>query len=260
MELYCTNSCSANKFSYYISIPLANKLEIMISNKTIQLFIKIGFLPLAKDKDDQPKVNLSNKMYLLINLFRILPLTVYLYLSISDLLSEDLNMKSVISSSFKAVGYIGGSGLAVILAITGQRLGPDALMGISEPCCWKNFILIGIVMSLYVLGNLMMEVPLILKQSTLVELLSFSFALISITLFVILDYGVLMVTSFLWVKDLKTKLNILIHATIVSAEKFEEILLDFERLRHSMKILTTFFFPFTQALAITSSYLGFVAG
>ena len=260
MELYCTNSCSANKFSHYTSIPLANKLEIMKSNKTIQLFIKLGFLPLAKDKDGQPKVNLSNKRYLLINLFRILPITVYLYFSISDLLCEDLHMKSVISFSFRAVGYIGGSGLAVILAITGQHLGPDALMGTSEPCCWKNFILIGIIMLLYVFGNFMMEVPLILNQSTLVELLSFSIALIFITLYVILDYGVLMVTSFLWVKDLKTKLNILIHATIVSAETFEEILLDYGRLKHSMKILATFVFPFTQILAITSSYLGFVAG
>ena len=215
---------------------------------------------MAKDKDGQPKVNLANKGYLLINLFRILPLTVYLYFSINDLLSDDLNMKSGISFSFRAVGYIGGSGLAVFLAITGQRLGPDALMGTSEPCCWTNLNLIGIILSLYVFGTLMMEVPLVLKQSTLVELISLSFAIILMNLYVILDYGVLMVASFLWVKDLKTKLNILLHATIVSVEKFEEILLDFGSLRHSMKILATFVFPFTQVLAITSSYLGFVAG
>ena len=232
----------------------------MNSASTIQLFIKLSLLPLAKDKDGQPKVNLANKGYLLINLFRILPLTVYLYFSINDLLSDDLNMKSGISFSVRAVGYIGGSGLAVFLAITGQRLGPNSLMVECESLCWQNVALIGVMGSLYALGSLITDIPIFNRLTDWNDILPLSFALAVNILFINLDYGATGFTCFLWVKDLKTKLQLILLEKNTSTERFEEILQDYLKLRYSMELLGAFIFPLCQVLAISSAYLGFTAG
>ncbi len=232
----------------------------MESANTIKRFIKLGFLPLKETKDGQPKVNLVNTRFVVFNLFRILPYTIYLFFKINDFLNNDLNMKSVIAFSFNVISYIGGSGLAIVLAVTGQRLGPNCMLGKSTPCCWRNLSLNGLIIAIYIFGNILTEVPLLIEQKTLAEIFSLTFALILNYMYVIVDYGVLGIVSFLWVKDLKTKINFKFSESKTSINDFEEILLDFEKLRHAMKLLATFMFPFAQLLAISSSYLGFVAG
>ena len=232
----------------------------MESAKTIKRFIKHGFLPLNETKDGQPKVNLLNIRFVFFNLFRIMPYTLYLFFKINDFLNNDLNMKSVIAFSFNVIGYIGGSGLGIMLAVTGQRLGANCLLGRSTPCCWRNLSLNGLIIAIYIFGNMLTEIPLLLEQKTLAEICSLTFALILIYMYVIVDYGVLGIATFLWVKDLKTKINFKHSQSKTSIYDFEEILLDFGKLRHAMKPLATFMFPFAQLLAISSAYLGFVAG
>ena len=66
----------------------------MNSVETIQRFIKLGLLPLSKDINGEPKLNLTNKKFLILNLVRMLGITGYLYLSFIDLSNNDLSMKS----------------------------------------------------------------------------------------------------------------------------------------------------------------------
>ena len=66
----------------------------MNSVETIQRFIKLGLLPLSKDMNGKPKLNLTNKRFLILNLLRMFGIAIYLYFSISDLLNSALSMKS----------------------------------------------------------------------------------------------------------------------------------------------------------------------
>ena len=236
------------------------RILTMTSVQTLKLYIKLGLLPLAKDKDGQPKVDLSNRGFVILNLFRFLCLCVYFYFSIKDFLNSDLNNKSVISFSFRAIGYLGGSGMGVLLAITGQRLGRNSFLGMSNSCCLMNWMIIGSIVTIYSIGSIVYEIPMFLRLNSLEEIMVLSVTLIFLILFVIVDYGVVLSVCFQWTKDLKLKINNMCFEKNLPFEKFEEVLKDFSKLRHSMKLLGLIMFPLVQLLAITSAYLGFTAG
>ncbi|XP_023349174.1 uncharacterized protein LOC111717935 [Eurytemora carolleeae] len=231
----------------------------MNSVETIQRFIKLGLLPLSKDKNGEPKLNLTNEKFIILNLVRMLGITGYLYLSIIDLLNNDLSMKSGISFTFRILGYLGGFVLPALTAITGQRLGPNSFRGQSDTCCWKNWTLIGVLISLYAFGILTMHIHFLLRKETVAEFSVFFICLAVNFLFIYLDYGVLMASCFLWVNDLKSKLKHILAQNKATVEEFEEILLEFSKLRYSMEVLASFVFPLSQVLAVASAYLGFTA-
>ena len=100
----------------------------MKSFETIKLFMKLGLLPLAEEKHGHPKINLWNKMFILINLFWILPLLIFIYFTVSDFLGEELNLSNVISLSFRLVASSSGALYPVMLAFTSQRLGINSFL------------------------------------------------------------------------------------------------------------------------------------
>lgn len=112
----------------FFSIPFIN----MKSFETIKLFMKLGLLPLAEEKHGHPKINLWNKMFILINLFWILPLLIFIYFTVSDFLGEELNLTNVISLSFRLVASSSGALYPVMLAFTSQRLGINSFLGMSN--------------------------------------------------------------------------------------------------------------------------------
>lgn len=133
-------------------------------------------------------------------------------------------------------------------------------LGQSDTCCWKNWTLIGVLISLYAFGILTMHIHFLLRKETVAEFSVFFICLAVNFLFIYLDYGVLMASCFLWVKDLKSKLKHLLAQSKATVEEFEKILLDFSKLRYSMEVLASFVFPLSQVLAVASAYLGFTAG
>ena len=104
----------------------------MKSSENIKLFMKLGLLPLAKEKNGHPKINLWNKMFILINLFRIMPLLIFIYFNVNDFLGEELNLSNVISLSFRLVASSSGALYPVMLAFTGQGLGINSFLGMSN--------------------------------------------------------------------------------------------------------------------------------
>ena len=134
-------------------------------------------------------------------------------------------------------------------------------LGQSDTCCWRKWTIIGVLLtSLFAFGILIMHIPILLRQKAVAEFSVFFITLSVNFLFIYLDYGVLLASCFLWVNDLKSKLKHILAQSKATDEEFEEILLDFSKLRYSMEVLASFIFPLAQVMAVASAYLGFTAG
>ena len=166
----------------------------------------------------------------------------------------------MISLSFRLVASSSGALYPVMLAFTGQRVGINSFLGMSNSWDWKNWIVILLIPTIYLVGMVIIEIPIYLKLSGLVEKFTFTVGTFLNFLFVFPDYGVMLASCYLWVKDLKTKLKYVLSKQNSSLEKFEEVLKDYLKLRNSLELMGFIIFPFAQVLAISSAYLGFTAG
>ena len=227
----------------------------MDSAQILNIFIKAGVLPVANDKHGQASMDLSNKMFLFLNLFRIFPLSGYLYFSMINLMN-DLNLKTVVSFLFRSVGFVSGPVLTLMLSYTAQSLGVYTLTGTSK-MSRINYLIPIVCPIIYSSGIAVMEIPDGMHLNTLLETICFSVSLIIVLLYLIIDYGILFVSCFLWVNDLRVKIAALLVKKNIMIEECEEILLHYKTLRSAIELTVLALFSVTQFYSITAAYLGF---
>jgi len=226
----------------------------MKSAEAIRFFIKTGLLPVAAKSDGQAKIDLLNRMFIFLNIARILPLSGYLYFSISNLMKE-FNPKTVASFFIRSIPFLSGPVLGVCLADTARRLGAHSLIGTSELSRIK-YLICFLIPVLYGIGFTIMEIPEGRHLNTLLEKVLFSLALACLNLLRITDYAVLFASNFLWVNDLRVKIVVVLTKKNVLLKDIEDILQHYIKLSDAFELLALITFSYSQFFAILAVYLG----
>ena len=227
----------------------------MDSAQILNFFIKTGVLPVANDRQGEARMDLCNKMFLFLNLFRILPLSGYLYFSLINLM-DDFNLKTGVSFLFRSVGFVSGPVLTLVLSYTAQRHGVYTLTGTSK-MCRINYLIPILYPIIYSIGIAVMEIPGGMHLNTFMEKICFSVSLIFVLLYLMVDYGILFVSCFLWVNDLRVRIAALLLKKNIMIEDCEEILFHYNSLRSAIELTVLALFSVTQFYSITAAYLGF---
>ena len=226
----------------------------MKSDKAIKFFVKSGLIPAAAQTDGQAKMDLCNKMFLLLNVARILPLSGYLYFSVSHLM-EEFSPKTLASFLIRSIPLLSGPVLGACLADTARRLGVYSFNGTSELSGIKILVCI-LIPLLYGIGFTIMEIPEGRHLNTYLEKVLFSLALACLNLYRIIDYAVLYASNFLWVNDLRVKIVAVLTKKNVVIEDMEDILLHYITLSYAFELLALITFSYSQFFAILAVYLG----